>query len=45
MPPVPSAPRRPFVTALKVMLYAALLGLLALIVAVAVAGASLPGYG
>src|ERR671910_19381 len=45
MPPVPSAPRRPFVTALKVLLYAGLLGLLALIVAVAVAVASLPGYG
>jgi penicillin-binding protein 1A len=44
MPPVPSAPRRPFVTALKVLLYAGLLGLLALIVAVAVAVASLPGY-
>src|SRR5688500_9350322 len=44
MPPVPSAPRRPFVTALKILLYAGLLGLLALIVAVAVAVASLPGY-
>ena len=44
MPPVPTAPRRPFVTALKVLLYAALVGLLALIVAVAVAVASLPGY-
>ena len=44
MPPVPSAPRRPFVTAFKVLLYAALVGLLALIVAVAVAVASLPGY-
>ena len=44
MPPIPSAPRRPFVTALKVMLYGGLLGLLALIVAVAVAVASLPSY-
>jgi penicillin-binding protein 1A len=44
MPPIPSAPRRPFVTALKVVLYAGLIGLLALIVAVAVAVASLPGY-
>src|ERR671912_1975159 len=44
MPPVPSAPRRPFVTAMKVLLYAGLLGILALIVAVAVAVASLPGY-
>jgi penicillin-binding protein 1A len=44
MPPVPSAPRRPFVTALKVLLYAGLLGLLVLIVSVAVAVASLPGY-
>ena len=34
MPPIPSAPRRPFVTALKVLLYGGLLGLLALIVAV-----------
>src|SRR5687767_2641136 len=44
MPPIPSARRRPFVTAFKVMLYGGLLGLLALIVAVAVAVASLPGY-
>ncbi|HEU5285199.1 MAG TPA: PBP1A family penicillin-binding protein [Sphingomicrobium sp.] len=44
MPPIPSAPRRPFVTALKVVLYTGLVGLLALIVAVAVAVASLPGY-
>src|SRR5690349_7943744 len=36
--------RRPFVTALQYMVYAAVLGLLALIVAVAVAVASLPGY-
>jgi len=35
---------RPFVTALKVLLYAALLGLIALAVAVAVAVASLPSY-
>ncbi|MGI8611651.1 MAG: transglycosylase domain-containing protein [Sphingomicrobium sp.] len=44
MPPIPTAPRRPFVTAFKVLLYAGLVGLLALIVAVAVAVASLPGY-
>ena len=44
MPPIPTAPRRPFVTAFKVALYAGLVGLLALIVAVAVAVASLPGY-
>src|SRR5688572_2162320 len=44
MPPIPSARRRPFVTAFKVMLYGGLLALLALIVAVAVAVASLPGY-
>src|SRR3990170_3233343 len=44
MPPIPTAPRRPFVTALKVLLYTGLVGLLALIVAVAVAVASLPGY-
>src|SRR5215210_5079817 len=44
MPPIPTAPRRPFVTALKVLLYAGMLGLLALVVAVAVAVASLPGY-
>ncbi|HEU5482232.1 MAG TPA: transglycosylase domain-containing protein, partial [Sphingomicrobium sp.] len=35
---------RPFVTALKVLLYAALLGLIALAVAVAVAVTSLPSY-
>ena len=35
---------RPFVTALKIMLYAGLLGLIALAVAVAVAVASLPSY-
>jgi penicillin-binding protein 1A len=35
---------RPFVTALKVLLYAALLGIIALAVAVAVAVTSLPGY-
>src|SRR5215210_6726797 len=45
MPPIPTAPRRPFVTALKVVLYTGLFSLLALIVAVAVAVASLPGYG
>jgi len=39
-----SAPRRPLVTAVKVLLYAGLVGLLALIVAVAVALASLPSY-
>src|SRR5215210_396569 len=44
MPPIPTAPRRPFVTAFKVLLYTALVSLLALIVAVAVAVASLPGY-
>ena len=36
--------RRPFLTAAKVLLYAALLGLIALAVAVAVAVASLPSY-
>ena len=36
--------RRPFVTALKVAIYVALVGLLALIVAVAVAYANLPSY-
>ncbi len=45
MPPIPTAPRRPFVTALKVLLYTGLVTLLALIVAVAVAVASLPDYG
>jgi penicillin-binding protein 1A len=44
MPPIPSAPRRPFVTTLKVLLYVGLVTLLALVVAVAVAVASLPGY-
>ena len=44
MPPIPTAPRRPFVTALKVLVYGGLFALLALIVAVAVAVASLPGY-
>jgi penicillin-binding protein 1A len=36
--------RRPLVTAFKVLLYAGLVGLLGLVVAVAVAIASLPGY-
>src|SRR4028119_2207797 len=36
--------RRPLVTAFKVLLYAGIVGLLGLIVAVAVAIASLPGY-
>jgi penicillin-binding protein 1A len=36
--------RRPFVTAFKVLLYAGLVGLLGLVVAVVVAMASLPGY-
>ena len=36
--------RRPFVTILKVLLYGALLGIIALAVAVAVAVASLPSY-
>ncbi|WP_310468504.1 PBP1A family penicillin-binding protein [Sphingomonas sp.] len=40
-----AAPRRPFATALQVLLYGTLFGLLALIVAVAVAFASLPSYG
>src|SRR5687767_8437503 len=44
MPPIPTAPRRPFVTAFKVAAYAGVLALLALVVAVAVAVASLPGY-
>ena len=42
-PTAPSA-GRPVVTALKVLLYSGLVGLLALIVAVAVAVASLPSY-
>ena len=37
--------RRPFVTSLKLFLYAGLLGFVALVVAVAVAVASLPSYG
>ena len=45
MPPIPTAPRRPFVTAAKVLAYTGLVTLLALIVAVAVAVASLPSYG
>src|SRR5207247_530462 len=45
MPPVPTAPRRPFATAAKVLLYTGLVTLLALIVAVAVAVASLPSFG
>ncbi len=40
----PTAPRRPLITALQVSLYAALVGLLALGIAVAVAMASLPSY-
>ena len=44
MPPTSPAPRRPLMTALKVLLYTGLVGLLALIVAVAVAVASLPAY-
>lgn len=40
----PPTGRRPLATALKIALYAFVLGLLALIVAVAVAVASLPGY-
>jgi penicillin-binding protein 1A len=44
MPPVPTAPRRPFATAFKVLLYVGLVSILALIVAVAVAVASLPAY-
>ncbi|HEU4704325.1 MAG TPA: penicillin-binding protein, partial [Sphingomicrobium sp.] len=36
--------RRPLVTAFRVVLYTGLVGLLALVVAVAVAVASLPGY-
>ena len=39
-----TAQRRPLATAFRIAIYAALLGLLALIVAVAVAVASLPGY-
>nr|MBA3526487.1 transglycosylase domain-containing protein [Sphingomonas sp.] len=40
----PQPVRRPFATAAKVALYLALVGILSLIVAVAVAVASLPGY-
>ena len=40
----PTAPRRPLITALWVSLYAAIVGILALGVAVAVAVASLPSY-
>jgi penicillin-binding protein 1A len=42
--PTASPARRPFVTFLKVTIYAALLGLIALVVSVVVAMASLPGY-
>ena len=41
---VPTPSRRPFVTALKALIYVALLSLLALIIAVAVAYANLPTY-
>ncbi|HET7816162.1 MAG TPA: PBP1A family penicillin-binding protein [Sphingomicrobium sp.] len=41
----PNPVRRPFVTGVKALIYVALVALLALIVAVAVAVASLPGYG
>jgi len=41
---VPSSTRRPFVTALKALIYLALVGLVALIIAVAVAYANLPSY-
>ena len=41
---VPNPSRRPFVTALKALIYVALVGVLALIVAVAVAYANLPSY-
>jgi penicillin-binding protein 1A len=41
----PKPPRRPLVTALKALIYLALVGILALIVAVAVAYANLPSYG
>ena len=44
MPPIPTAPRRPLATAVKVVLYGGLAGLLLLIVFVAVAVASLPDY-
>ena len=43
--PTASSQRRPLMTAFKVMVYAALLGLLALIVAVAVAMSQLPSFG
>ena len=42
--PTTTAQRRPLATAFRIAIYVALLGLLALIVAVAVAVASLPGY-
>ena len=45
MPPIPTAPRRPLITAVKVLLYTGLVLLLVLIVAVAVAVAYLPSYG
>jgi penicillin-binding protein 1A len=41
----PNSTRRPLMTALKALIYLALVGLLALIVAVAVAYANLPSYG
>lgn len=41
---VTTSTRRPFVTALKALVYIALVGLLALIIAVAVAYANLPSY-
>ena len=46
MPPIPppTSESRPLTTALKALLYVGLISLLALIVAVAVAVASLPGY-
>ena len=40
----PKPARRPFVTALKAAVYVAIVGMLALAVAVGVAVASLPGY-
>jgi penicillin-binding protein 1A len=40
----PTSSRRPFATALKALIYLALVGILALIVAVAVAYANLPSY-
>src|ERR1043165_9857946 len=41
---VPTSTRRPLVTALKALIYLALVGLVALIIAVAVAYANLPSY-